>query len=60
MYYIIAITYPNSTRTDQFHIDENEILSFIQFLHKHVDFEAFTLFANKAHLQEMKHKGEKK
>ena len=49
MNYIIAITYPDSTRTDQFHIDEKEINDFIQFLHKRVDFEAFTLFANKAH-----------
>ena len=45
MYYIIAITYPDSS-TDQFHIEETEIIQFLQFLTKNVDFEAFTLFAN--------------
>jgi ribosomal protein L25 (general stress protein Ctc) len=43
MYYVIAIIYPDSTRTDQFHIDENEIVQFIQFLTKHVDFESYTV-----------------
>ena len=44
MYYIIEINYRNTTHTDQFRIDENEIIQFIQFLIRNVDYESYTVY----------------
>jgi hypothetical protein len=37
MYYTVTVSYKDAARRDTFKIDENEIIPFIQFLHKHVN-----------------------